>query len=180
MEPIRITRYQSPVGEMIIGSYGDKLCICDWATEKRRDTIDHRIQRYLKAEYEDGTSEVIKQAIAQLNEYFAGVRKDFSIPVVFTGTEFQCAVWRELMKIPYGHTISYAEQARRIGKPKAVRAVASANATNPISIFVPCHRVVGSDYKLTGYGGGLDVKQKLLELEGCVYEEKDGLLKADK
>ena len=106
METIKITRYQSPVGEMLVGSYGDKLCICDWAV-----------------------------------------------------------VWEELMKIPYGTTISYGELARRIHNPKAVRAVASANATNPISIFVPCHRVIGSNHKLTGYGGGLDAKKGLLELE---------------
>lgn len=165
METIRITRYQSPVGEMMLGSWGDKLCICDWAVEKRRGTIDRRICRHLNAEYEEGTSEVVKGAIRQLDEYFAGERREFSIPVVFTGSPFQCSVWTELMKIPYGATISYAELARRINNPKAVRAVASANATNPISIFVPCHRVIGSNHKLTGYGGGLDAKQALLALE---------------
>ncbi len=167
MKKIKIVRYQSPVGEMIIGSYGDDLCICDWAVGKRRDTIDRRICRHLNAEYEEGTSEIIKMSTAQLGEYFAGKRREFTIPVVFTGSPFQCSVWTELMKIPYGSTISYAELARRINNPKAVRAVASANATNPISIFVPCHRVIGSDHKLTGYGGGLEAKQKLLELEGC-------------
>ena len=165
MEAIKITRYQSPVGEMIIGSYRDKLCICDWAVEKRRGTIDRRIQRHLNASYEEGTSKVIERAISQLDEYFAGNRTTFSVPVAFTGSEFQCAVWTELMTIPYGSTISYGELARRIKNPKAVRAVASANATNPISIFVPCHRVIGSNHKLTGYGGGLDAKQRLLELE---------------
>ena len=165
METIKITRYKSPVGEMIIGSCGDKLCICDWAVEKRRGTIDRRIQRHLNAEYENGTSDVIKKTIAQLEEYFAGKRQKFDIPMVFTGSEFQSRVWEELMRIPYGTTISYGELARRIDNPKAVRAVASANATNPISIFVPCHRVIGSNHKLTGYGGGLDTKKALLELE---------------
>lgn len=153
---------------MILGSYGDKLCMCDWYIEKRRDSIDRRICHHLKAEYEDGTSEVILETIKQLNEYFAGKRKEFSIPLIFSGTPFQCRVWTELMKIPYGTTISYAELARRIDNPKAVRAVASANATNPISILVPCHRVIGSDHKLTGYGGGLETKQKLLELENGI------------
>lgn len=165
METIRLTRYQTPVGEMLIGSYQDKLCICDWAPEKRRGAIDRRICRHLNAEYEEGTSPVIEQTIGQLEEYFAGKRTEFTIPVVFTGSEFQCRVWGELMKIPYGTTISYAELARRIHNPKAVRAVASANATNPISIFVPCHRVIGSNHKLTGYGGGLEAKQALLALE---------------
>lgn len=168
METIKITHYQTPIGEMILGSYDDKLCICDWAVEKRRGTIDRRICRHLNAEYEDGTSEIINQTIAQLDEYFAGKRKEFTIPVVFTGSPFQCSVWTELMNIPYGSTISYAELARRINNPKAVRAVASANATNPISIFVPCHRVIGSNHKLTGYGGGLDAKQGLLALEARV------------
>lgn len=168
METIKINRYQSPAGEMIIGSYGDKLCMCDWAVEKRRGAIDRRICRYLATEYEEGSSGILNQTIAQLDEYFAGKRKEFSVPVVFTGSPFQCSVWAELMKIPYGQTISYGELARQIGNPKAVRAVASANATNPISIFVPCHRVIGSNNKLTGYGGGLEAKQFLLSLEARV------------
>lgn len=150
---------------MMVGSYGERLCMCDWAVEKRRGTIDRRICRHLHAEYEEGGSDVINEAIEQLDEYFAGKRMEFSIPVVFTGSPFQCSVWRELMRIPYGTTVSYAEVARRINNPKAVRAVASANATNPISIFVPCHRVIGSNHKLTGYGGGVDAKEMLLALE---------------
>lgn len=174
MGTIKITRYQSPMGDMLVGSYGDKLCICDWVAEKRRDTIDRRIQWHLNAKYEEGTSGVIERAIGELEEYFAGHRKTFDIPVVFTGSEFQCTVWEELMKIPYGTIISYGELARRIHNPKAVRAVALANANNSISIFVPCHRVIGSNHKLTGYGGGLDVKKGLLELE-CSKTEEIGL-----
>ena len=162
---VRIMHYQSPVGAMILGSYGDRLCMCDWTVEKRRGTIDRRIQYYLNASYEKGSSSVIERAIKELDGYFAGELRELSIPVLFTGSEFQCSVWSELMKIPYGITISYSELARRIRNPKAVRAVASANATNPISIFVPCHRVIGSNRKLTGYGGGLVAKQFLLELE---------------
>lgn len=168
METIHVKRYLSPVGEMLIGSYGDKLCICDWNTEKRRETIDRRIGKYLHAVYEAGSSEVIEQAIARLDEYFAGRRREFTVPLLFTGTEFQCRVWEELMHIPYGATVSYAELACRIGNPKAVRAVASANANNPISIFVPCHRVIGSNNKLTGYAGGLAAKRQLLALESRV------------
>jgi len=164
METIKISRYPSPVGEIIIGSYDSKLCICDWAV-KKHSSIYQRIQRYLNTRYEEGTSAVIEQAIGELDEYFAGHRKTFDIPIVFTGSEFQCTVWKELMKIPYSTTISYGELARRIRNPKAVRAVASANAANPISIFVPCHRVIGSNNKLTGYRGGLDAKKRLLELE---------------
>lgn len=150
---------------MILGSYGNKICLCDWAVEKRRDMIDRRIRRHLNAVYKEALSETVSRAISQLDEYFAGTRREFPIPVIFCGTPFQCAVWRELMKIPYGTTLSYAALAGRIGNPKAVRAVASANATNPISILVPCHRVIGSDNRLTGYGGGLDAKRMLLSLE---------------
>lgn len=165
METIKILRYQSPVGMMFIGSCGDRLCMCDWASERRRDTIDRRICRHLNGEYEEGVSPVIETAVAQLDEYFAGKRRGFTVPLVFTGSDFQCQVWGELMRIPYGVTVSYAELARRIDNPGAVRAVASANATNPISIFVPCHRVIGSNHRLTGYGGGLVAKEWLLRLE---------------
>jgi len=104
-------------------------------------------------------------AVSQLEEYFSGQRREFTVPLEFAGTEFQCRVWSELKKIPYGETVSYAELARRIGNPAAVRAVAAAVGANPISIFVPCHRVVGSDGSLTGYAGGLDAKRLLLDLE---------------
>ncbi|MGN1263826.1 MAG: methylated-DNA--[protein]-cysteine S-methyltransferase, partial [Prevotella sp.] len=123
------------------------------------------------AEFEKGTSPVIEQAVEQLDDFFAGKRREFDVPLLFIGTEFQKTVWNELLKIPYGKTVSYGEMARRIGMPKAVRAVANANGANPMSIFAPCHRVIGSDRSLTGYGGGLEAKRKLLELEGeCLFK----------
>jgi methylated-DNA-[protein]-cysteine S-methyltransferase len=111
-------------------------------------------------------------ATLQLREYFAGRRRMFDLELAMPGTAFQCAVWAALRTIPYGETISYAELARRLGKPRAVRAVGSANGANPLPIVVPCHRVIGSDGSLTGFGGGLDLKRKLLTLEGaaCVQE----------
>ena len=165
MEKIKTTCYKSPVGDMIIGSYGDKICICDWIIENRRKAIDRRIRRLLGAEYEEGISDIINKTILQLDEYFEGTRKEFTIPVVFSGTDFQRQVWSELMNIPYGQTISYSELANRIGNPKAIRAVASANAANPISIIVPCHRVIGNRHQLTGYAGGLAAKKFLIDLE---------------
>lgn len=165
METIRIQRYQSPCGELILGSFGDRLCLCDWMFEKRRTSIDTRICKALQAVYEEGTSEIIARAIVQLDEYFARRRETFDIPLVFTGTDFQNAVWQELLNIPYGRMVSYGRLSLTLGNPKAVRAVAAANGANPISIFVPCHRVIGSNHKLVGYGGGLSAKKKLLDLE---------------
>jgi len=108
---------------------------------------------------------LIQKAAAQIKEYLEGKRKQFKLPLVLHGTEFQMAVWQALQKIPYGETRSYKEIAASIGRPKAVRAVGMANNRNPISIIIPCHRVIGHDGKLVGYGGGLPLKQFLLELE---------------
>lgn len=162
---IKTRRYESPCGTLLLGSFDDKLCLCDWQVEKHRNHVDRRLKRVLNAEFEDGTSDVIEEAVTQLDEFFAKKRQAFSIPLLFVGTDFQKAVWRELLTIPYGETISYGDMARRIGMPKAVRAVANANGANAISIFAPCHRVIGSDSSLTGYGGGLAAKKMLLELE---------------
>jgi len=112
-----------------------------------------------------------RQAIAQLGEYFAGERRRFDLPLAPRGTDFQRQVWRALTEIPYGKTVSYGELARRIGKPGAPRAVGLANGANPLPIIVPCHRVIGADGSLTGFGGGLPIKRKLLALEGAGPEE---------
>lgn len=162
---IAISNYQSPAGELILGSYRDGLCLCAWTHGKRRDDIYKLLRRRLNADFKHGTSCILADTADQLDEYFQGTRTSFTIPLLITGTPFQHDVWTELTKIPYGMTISYAGLALRTGNPQAVRAVASANAVNPISILVPCHRVIGSDHRLTGYGGGLEAKQMLLALE---------------
>ena len=110
-------------------------------------------------------TDLIKETKRQLDEYFAGKRKEFDIPTRLEGTEFQKRVREELRKIPYGKTVTYKDIAEAVGCPKGCRAVGLANNRNPISIIYPCHRVIGSNGSLTGYGGGLDVKEKLLELE---------------
>lgn len=107
----------------------------------------------------------LSEIIRQLNAYFAGKLESFDLPLAPEGTPFQQKVWKELCQIPYGETISYGELARRIGNASASRAVGLANGSNPIPIVIPCHRVIGSNGKLTGYGGGLDIKEKLLALE---------------
>jgi len=157
--------YDSPCGELIIGSYGDKLCLCNWTHSKRRDVIDRRLKTSLEARYVYASSDIIQETVRQLDEYFAGKRIEFDVPLLFAGTEFQRRVWHKLMEIQWGTTVSYGEFARMVGSPTAVRAVAAANGVNAISIFVPCHRVVGSDGSLTGYGGGLEAKRFLLDLE---------------
>ena len=109
---IQIQHYESPCGELILGSFEGKLCLCDWMFEKRRASIDKRIQKALGADYEEGVSDVIRKTIIQLDEYFARQRKTFDIPLVFTGTEFQNSVWQELLDIPYGKTVSYRPSGR--------------------------------------------------------------------
>lgn len=122
----------------------------------------------LSADLAEGTSDILEEAARQLDEYFSGRRSEFSVPLLFVGTDFQKTVWKALLSIPYGQTLSYGELAARIGKPKSVRAVANANGANALSIFAPCHRVVGSDRSLTGYAGGLEAKRWLLELENFI------------
>lgn len=162
---IHIQRYHSPCGDLILGSFDGKLCLCDWDTEKHRHLVDIRLQKLLQAGYEENTSEIIQEAGKQLDEYFSGKRTAFDIPLLFAGTDFQKRVWHKLLEIPYGLTLSYGELAKQLGIPKAVRAVANANGANALSIFVPCHRVIGSNRSLTGYAGGLEAKKKLLNLE---------------
>jgi O-6-methylguanine DNA methyltransferase len=109
----------------------------------------------------------MNQAGNELRTYFAGVLRQFCVPLDMQGTDFQLSVWNQLVKIPYGETRSYAQVAEAVGRPKAVRAVGAANGSNPVAIIVPCHRVIGAGGKLTGYGGGLPLKKRLLELEGA-------------
>ena len=116
-------------------------------------------------ELADGESPVLAEAARQLREYFDGARTSFSLPLDPIGTPFQLEAWRRLADIPFGETVSYAEQARRVGRPRAVRAIGAANGRNPLPIVLPCHRVIGSDGSLTGFGGGLHVKRALLDHE---------------
>ena len=157
--------YHAPCGDLLLGSFNGKLCLCDWAAEKRHESVRRRLQRILQAGFEEGTSDIIREAEIQLDEYFNRRRTVFDVPLLFVGTDFQKTVWRSLAGIPYGRTLSYSALARRIGSPKAVRAVANANGANALSIFAPCHRVVGNDGSLTGYGGGLAAKKFLLDME---------------
>lgn len=162
---IYIQRYQAPCGGLLLGSFGDRLCLCNWTEEKHPGRVDRRLQSLLDAGYVEEPSDVTQEAARQLDEYFSRCRRAFDMPLLFVGTDFQKKVWERLMEIPYGQTVSYGGMAAGLGVPESVRAVANANGANAISIFAPCHRVIGSDRSLTGYGGGLEAKQFLLSLE---------------
>ena len=150
------THVDSPMGQILLVGDGTNLTGLNFQTEKRPIIIQPEWQ-------EDAAP--FAEAITQLRAYWAGERHDFDLLLVLAGTSFQKAVWRELQNIPYGETTSYGELARRIGKPKAVRAVGAANGANPIPLVVPCHRVIGSNGRLTGYGAGLPIKKALLAHE---------------
>ena len=152
------TYFQSPIGRLLLTTDGTAL-------------TGLFMEPFRKAQTTDGWAEDIAvgplaAAVRQLGEYFGGTRREFDLPLRSQGTPFQTRVWRELVEIPYGQTWSYGELAQRIDKPSASRAVGLANGRNPISIVVPCHRVIGADGSLTGYGGGLERKRWLLAHEG--------------
>jgi len=169
---IKIQYYKSPIGELILGSFNDKLCLADWRYRKMRNTIDNRLKKSLKAEFIEEPSAIIEKTKTQLIEYFNNKRTTFEVDLLLVGTDFQKTVWKELIAIPYGKTNSYLELSKKLNNVKAIRAVASANGANAIAILVPCHRIIGSDGKLVGYAGGLSVKKKLLLLEGAVVENQ--------
>jgi methylated-DNA-[protein]-cysteine S-methyltransferase len=156
---------------MILGSYDNKLCMADWRYRKGRETIDRRVQKGLNATFVEEESTVLKLAKEELEAYFKGLRTTFDIPLLLVGTEFQKSVWHGLLEIPFGTTASYLDLAKSINNETAVRAVASAVGANAISLCIPCHRIIGSDGSLTGYAGGLDVKQKLLSLESYGFKK---------
>ena len=164
-ELVTISRIETALGPMFVGSVDRGVCLLEFVDRRMLETQLDRVRRILNAELYPGEHRLNRAMETELAEYFAGTRRAFDVPLVTAGTPFQESVWAELRSIPYGETRSYAEQAKRIGRPTAVRAVARANGDNRIAIVIPCHRVIGSDGKLTGYGGGLWRKQRLLDLE---------------
>jgi methylated-DNA-[protein]-cysteine S-methyltransferase len=150
------THVESPVGPLLLVADEAGLRRIDFVLGRHPATVDPAWQE---------SSAGFDETIRQLKGYFAGTRKEFTVPLAPEGTDFQRQVWKSLCDIPYGDTLSYGELARRIGNPNASRAVGLANGSNPIPIIIPCHRVIGSNGKLTGYGGGLPIKEKLLALE---------------
>lgn len=165
MRQINIQYYQSRHAEFVTGSFSGRLCLLDFRYRKMRKAIDNRIQRGLVAEYCRKNDETIDLAISQLKEYLSGERMQFDVPLLMVGTDFQKSVWKALLKVKYGESLSYLELAARIGNGNAVRAVANANGANSISIIIPCHRIIGANGELVGYAGGLPLKKRLLEME---------------
>lgn len=158
--------YATPLGEMTALLSGHGLCLLEFS--ERTKGLGREIAQVEAARgglAQAGDNALTRQLGRELAEYFAGRRRTFEVPLDLVGTAFQQDVWRALLAIPYGQTRSYAEQARAIGRPTATRAVAAANGHNKIALIVPCHRVIGSDGSLTGYGGGVPRKQWLLALE---------------
>lgn len=145
--------YNSPIGLIEIGGTADAIVSVSFV-EARRDAT--------------ATTPLVDEVVRQMDEYFAGDREDFEVPVHFEGTDFQCDVWRQLEPIPYGQLVSYQDIAEALERPGAVRAVGAANGQNPVAIVVPCHRVIGSNGDLTGYGGGIWRKEWLLKHEGAL------------
>ncbi|MCK9537997.1 methylated-DNA--[protein]-cysteine S-methyltransferase [Dokdonella sp.] len=149
---------ETPVGRLLVAG--------DAAGLRHVLFDDARQASHIRPDWRRGHAQ-LDAALVQLDEWFAGRRQQFDLPLAAAGTAFRKQVWAELTRIPYGHTLSYGELARRIGQPRASRAVGAANGANPLPIVVPCHRVIGADGRLTGFGGGLPVKRWLLDHERC-------------
>jgi len=139
--------------------------LLDFVKGETRGTVEDRIRQVLNAELVEQDDDTLRETRRQLDEYLEGQRKGFDIPVLMAGTDFQKDVWNAVMRVPYGATSAYSQIAKDIGKERAVRAVGNAVAANPISIIVPCHRIIGTGGELVGYGGGLSLKRRLLTLE---------------
>lgn len=162
---IHISYYKTKIGELILGSFDGKICILDFRYRRMRTTVNNRIKKHLNANFIEHEDEVILETKKQIDEYLQGQRKEFNIPILLLGTEFQKQVWNEVLNVAYGETASYLDIAKRINNPKAIRATASANGANAIALIIPCHRIIETNGELGGYGGGLPVKKRLLNLE---------------
>lgn len=162
---LRVTWLESPLGPLVAAASEDKLVLLEFSERRMLETQFDTLRRRFRTGIVPGDNELLARLKRELAEYFAGRRRQFSVPLDYPGTEFQHKVWRALLDIPYGETCSYEDIARAVGAPRAVRAVGTANGCNRIAIVIPCHRVVNKGGKLGGYGGGLWRKQALLALE---------------
>ena len=162
---LAVAPVETPLGVMLLGAAEGKLCLAEYSDQGRLEAQLRRVRQRLDATLVPGREAPIADAEAQLVEYFAGLRRRFDLPLLPAGTDLQRQVWETLLQIPYGETWTYGQVAAAIDRPRAARPVGQAVGANPISIIVPCHRVIGGSGSLTGYGGGLWRKQRLLALE---------------
>jgi len=162
---MRFSSYSSPVGHMLLVASDRGLCSAEFDYDKKRLSAARQ-----RADWTESDS-ALAMVRHELDEYFAGKLRDFTVQLDLRGTDFQLRCWNALLEIPYGQTCSYGDLARKVGSPRGFRAVGMANHDNHIPIIVPCHRVITSDHKLGGYGGGLEVKERLLTLEGAVWRK---------
>jgi len=168
MASITTRLYPSPYGNLILGSFNNELCLCNWQNKANKQAIEKRLFNHFKAVLTTGNNDLLDNVVDQLNAYFDGEATSFDLPIITAGTDFQQQVWQALQTIPYGQTRSYAELAQSIGNHRAVRAVANANAANALSIIIPCHRIIGTNGTLVGYAGGLAAKQGLITFEQTI------------
>lgn len=173
---IKTLTLSTPLGDMVAGATDEGICLLEYCDRGMLPTEYNDLKKILGTDVVEGENIHLTNLKEQLDEYFDGVRKIFSIPLAITGTDFQKAVWKELQNIEYGTMRSYQEQANALNRPDSVRAVANANGMNKIAIVIPCHRVIGSDGQLTGYGGGLRRKRWLLDHERKFSGKVDLLL----
>jgi AraC family transcriptional regulator, regulatory protein of adaptative response / methylated-DNA-[protein]-cysteine methyltransferase len=162
---IYMSKIDTPLGQMIVCCVDEGVCLLEFADRQELAVEMEQMEHLLQATISVQNHANILQCEEELTAYFRGERKTFTVPLVMMGTEFQQLVWRKLQEIPYGKTRTYKQQAKELDKLKAIRAVAGANGSNKIAIIIPCHRVIGSDGALTGYAGGLQRKQWLLQHE---------------
>ncbi len=172
---ITINSIETPLGSMLAGYTKDGICFLEFIDTQETDKDLDKLSKLLNAKIVEGYGPNLKVLTTQLNQYFREERRDFTLPMVVVGTPFQTKVWNALQKIPYGETISYQEQAKLIGRPKAVRAVARANGSNRIAILIPCHRIIGKNGRLVGYGGGLWRKKRLLAMEKAMALKRQAI-----
>ena len=165
MEIINMTEFSTPLGPMLAGATSMGVCLLEFTNRIRLEKEFSELQRLLNATMQPGRNQHLDQLESELNEYFEGKRKSFSVPLHTPGNEFAQSVWKTLQEIPYGKTCSYKEQAEMMNNPKAIRAIASTNGRNRLAIIIPCHRVIGSDGNMTGYAAGIDKKKWLLKFE---------------
>jgi O-6-methylguanine DNA methyltransferase len=170
LEQLAVGSLDTPIGVLWVACSSQGVCKLVFPREGAKAALDRWLGTHLPGHEATATSELLEQTHAELSEYFAGTRHDFTVPLDLRGQPFQRSVWHALTTIPYGHTVSYGELARTLATPRAARAVGAACGANPVPVIAPCHRVLGSDGSLHGFGGGLPVKAWLLRHEGVLLD----------